>query len=91
MDLKNINSREVEHSKNISDYEREVEIVSKLAATVGAKLNRSAYFEGKNEVLESNVDNVMGKSPFREIKDVLYNKDYAKASAVIENYDKNEK
>jgi len=85
-ELKNIDSGGKEIPKIPSDYEKEVEIVRKLEATVGEKPLNAAYFEGRTDILKSHVDSLLGDGAFLKISDALEKKDYETASAIIERY-----
>jgi hypothetical protein len=84
--LKDIDHRGREISKPVSDYEKEVEIVRKLESTIGREPLNAAYFEGKTEVLQNEVDKYLGEGAFKKISDALENRDYQSASEIIEKY-----
>ena len=83
-DLKDIDGRGREILKTPSDYEKEVEIVRKLEATIGRDSIEKAYFEGKSDLLKESVDRTLGEGSFQTIADALELGNYEAASAVIE-------
>lgn len=87
-ELKHIDS----HGKEIpippSDYEKEVETVSKLSALVGESNIHSAYFEGKVDQLRGAIDDVLGEGSFQKISEALENRDYEGVSDVFDKYRK---
>ncbi len=85
-ELKNIDAHGRELPKIPTDYEKEVEIVRKLDATIGKEPLHAAYFEGKTEVLKNHVDNILGNGAFDKINNALEVKDYKTASEIIERY-----
>jgi len=85
-EIKDIDSQGREIPKVPSDYEKEVEIVGKLRATVGEKPLYAAYLDGKTEILKAHVDSILGDGAFSKISDALENRDYETASKIIEKY-----
>lgn len=69
-----------------SDYEKEVEIVSQLAATVGEEPFKRAYFEGNTEILKYHINHRLGEGAFETIRDSLESRDYDEASQIIHDY-----
>lgn len=67
-------------------YEKEVEIVKKLEATIGREPLHQAYFEGKTAELRNHVDGILGEGSYEKITDALERKDYKTASEIIEKY-----
>lgn len=85
-DLKYIDNRGMVIPKAPSDYEKEVETVSKLSALVGDKNINSAYFEGKTEQFRISVDGVLGDGAFKKISEALEKRDYDSVSKIIERH-----
>lgn len=84
--LKDIDHRGREIPRPLSDYEREVEVVGKLEASIGREPLERAYFDGDSAYLRDNVDSALGDGAFQRITDSLEKRDYDAASEIIEKY-----
>ena len=73
-------------AQHISDYENEVGIVSKLTATVGEKPFQEAYFNGNTKALKDHIDHHLGDGSYEKICSYLEDRQYNKASEIIEEY-----
>ncbi len=89
--LKDIDHSGKENLKPLSDYEREVEIVSKLESTIGKEPLSAAYFGGDKGELMRHTDSVLGDGSFEKITNALEARDYKSASDIIENYYKKQR
>ncbi|RJR44327.1 MAG: hypothetical protein C4567_04480 [Deltaproteobacteria bacterium] len=69
-----------------SDYEKEVEIVNKLVATVGEEPFKRAYFEGNTEILKHHINHRLGEGAFEKICGSLEKREYDEASQIIHDY-----
>lgn len=87
-ELKNIDSQGREIPQTPSDYEKEVETISKLSALAGDANIHAAYFDGKTEQLRGAVDSELGEGSFQKVTDALERKDYKTADETIDKYHK---
>jgi hypothetical protein len=81
--LKNIDQHGREIPKPKSDYEREVGIVRKLDASIGREPLDKAYFEGRTDILKSEVDAIFGEGSYEKITTALEKRDYQAADRII--------
>jgi len=74
-----------EISKPLSDYEKEVQLVSKMEAIIGKEPIRRAYFDGDTRNLEMRFDSALGQGAFKQLNDALEKRDYDKASEIMKS------
>ena len=82
--MKNIDKHGKEIPKPESDYKHDVKIVKKIEATVGKDALNAAYFDGKSDVLNGNIDKRLGEDSYNKITDALEKKDYNRASKLLD-------
>ncbi len=82
--FKEIDHRGREISGFISDYEKEREVVGKIAATVGDAPLHAAYFEGNTDILRAHVDSAFGPDSYQEITEALEERNYDRAERALQ-------
>ena len=66
-------------------YEKEVDAVRKMSATVGDKGIRSAYFEGKSDELRKSFDSAQGDGAFERLRNAVEKEDKQSVDKIFHN------